>query len=46
MSDEATVVGRTLGEEVLAVRGVSKWFGDACVLDRIDLSLRAGEVVG
>lgn len=46
MSDEATVVGRALGDEVLSVRGVSKWFGEACVLDRIDLSLRAGEVVG
>lgn len=33
-------------EVVLDVRGLSKWFGDACVLDRIDFTMRAGEIVG
>ncbi len=50
MNDATVVVSaeheRQLGGEVLRLRGVSKWFGDSCVLDRIDFSLRAGEVVG
>ena len=37
---------KPVGNELLRVRGVSKWFGDVCVLDSIDLSLREGEVVG
>ncbi len=31
---------------VLDVRGLSKWFGAACVLDRIDFTMHAGEIVG
>lgn len=47
-STDATVMmdTRSLGEAVLEVRGLSKWFGDACVLDRIDFTMHAGEVVG
>ena len=34
------------GEVVLDVRGLSKWFGDSCVLDSINFQVRAGEIVG
>ena len=31
---------------VLRVQGLTKWFGDICVLDGVDLEMREGEVVG
>ena len=46
MNADATVLELGAADAVLRVRGVSKWFGDVCVLDRIDLQLRPGEVVG
>jgi len=33
-------------EVVLDVRGLTHYFGDVCVLDHIDLQVRAGEIVG
>lgn len=33
-------------EVVLRVQGVSKWFEQTCVLERVDLEMRAGEIVG
>lgn len=48
---DATVVMHTqgrgaTGEVVLDVRGLTKWFGDACVLDGVDFTMREGEIVG
>ena len=37
---------KVLGDVVLRVRGLTKYFGDALVLDNIDLDVRAGEIVG
>ena len=37
---------KQLGEVVLRVRGLTKSFADAVVLDAIDFEMRAGEVVG
>ena len=31
---------------VLRIKGLTKWFGDVCVLDGIDLEMREGEVLG
>ncbi len=31
---------------VLRVQGLSKWFGDVCVLDSLDFEMREGEVLG
>lgn len=31
---------------VLRVQGLSKWFGDVCVLDKVDLEMRESEVLG
>ncbi len=31
---------------VMRVQGLTKWFGDVCVLDRVDFEMREGEVVG
>lgn len=33
-------------EVVLRVQGLSKWFEQTCVLERVDLEMRAGEIVG
>ena len=37
---------KPLGEVVLDVHGLTHWFGDVCVLDGVDLTMREGEVVG
>ncbi len=37
---------KQLGDVVLRVRGLSKRFGDALVLDSVDFEMRAGEIVG
>jgi phospholipid/cholesterol/gamma-HCH transport system ATP-binding protein len=31
---------------VLRCQGLTRWFGDHCVLDRVDLTVREGEIVG
>lgn len=39
-------LSKALGEVVFRVRGLTKSFGDALVLDNVDMEMRAGEILG